>query len=94
MLTVTGTTIDAGAKYKMRARIACFAKQLVNIAAAIADVYVTCRIAKQGGRLPQIVHPAHTLLVLDWHASRIDMPFERGGALEFLACPELDRRQA
>src|SRR6266403_1155537 len=92
VLTVTGTTVDAGAKHEMRTCIAGLAKQLIDVTAAVADVYASCRIAKQRGRLPQIVHPAHTFLVLDRHASRIDVPLEFGTAFELLACPKLDCR--
>src|ERR1019366_10460455 len=63
VFAVAGTAVDAGAKHKMRARIVRLTKQLVDIASAIADVDTTRRIAQQRGRLPQIVHPAHTLLV-------------------------------
>jgi len=94
VFTVTGTAVDAGAKYKMGVRIARLAKQLVDVAAAIADVDTPCRVAKQRSRLPQIVHPAHAFLVLDRHASRIDVPLQCGTAFELLSCPKLDCRQS
>ena len=41
----------------------------------------------------QILQPAHTLLGLDGHARRVDLPLQGVGPLEFAPRPELDCRQ-
>ena len=94
VFTVTSTAVNAGTEQKVRARIVRLAKQLVNVAAAITNVHTSRRIVQQRSRLPQIVDPAHTLLPLDRHAGRVDVPLECGTAFELLAGPKLDSPQS
>src|ERR671937_3269725 len=77
---IAGKTVDAAPDQKMRAEFLGQAKQLVDVALAIADVDAPSRVAEQRGGPAHVVEPADALLALDRDAGRVDLPLQGGGA--------------
>lgn len=94
MRAVAGEPIHAGAQQKMRSGVFGRAKQFVDAALPIADVHTSRGLGEQFGRLPEVLQPAEAFLLLDRYARRIDLLLKCVRSLEFLARPELDRRQS
>lgn len=87
--TVAGQPIDATAHDEVRAEVVSQAKQLVDVALAVADMDAAARRPEQRRRLTQVLQPAKALLLLDRHAGRIDLALECVRAFELFPRPEL-----
>ena len=85
MAAVAGKPIDAGADEEVRAQIVREAEQFINVAFAITDMNATLRLTEAFDRLPEILKPANTFLLLDGNTGWVDLLFERGCPFELLA---------
>lgn len=94
VIAITGQSIDAGSHQEAGIEFIGQAEQLIDVALAVADMDATLGVINQGGGLPQVQQPLDAFLLLDRNTRRVDFVLQRGGALELLAAPELDRAQA
>lgn len=78
----------------MRSDVLGRAEELVDVALSVTYMNAAGWAPKQRGRPAQIVKPTNALLLLDRYARGIDLFLQRVRALESLARPELDCRQA
>lgn len=67
--------------------------EFIDIAFPVAYVYAAFGRANERDGLAQVLEPAVTLLRLDRHARRIDVPLERESSLVLPSGPELHGRQ-
>lgn len=93
-LAIYRQPIDIGAHQEMGPESGCQAEELEDVGLAVAHMHQPVRRADQASGRFQPRKPAHALLVLDRHARRVDLPFERVRSLELRACPELGGHEA
>src|SRR6202043_2341862 len=91
---VASKPIHASAQQKMGSDVLGGAEELVDVAFSIADVHTSGWLGQQFGRLAKVLEPADAFLLLDRYARRVNFLLQRIRSFEFLAGPELDRRQS
>jgi len=69
------------------------AEEFEDVAFAISDMYATRGCVEDLCGLTHVFQPAIAFLLLNGHPGGVDFLFERIGALELFAGPELDGRQ-
>lgn len=91
---VASEPIHARAQQKVRSDVLGCAEQFIDVALSVADVHTFRGLCEQFSRLPKVLEPADAFLLLDRYTRRVDLLLECVCALEFIARPKLDRRQA
>ncbi|MNY37369.1 hypothetical protein D3C86_1719290 [compost metagenome] len=91
---IASQSVDAGSHQEVSSELIGQAEQLVDVALAITDMHAALGLVDQGVRLAQVRQPLDAFLLFNRNTRRVDLAFQRAGALELLTTPELDRAQA
>jgi hypothetical protein len=91
---ISSQAVDTSPNQEVRSDLLCRAEELIDVALAIPDMHASSWIIQKFRGLLQIVQPSDAFLLLNGDSCRVDLLLECGRPFEFLAGPELDRRQS